>query len=100
MDPSVETLVPGDLDSSEPAGPAPFILQQEGDGKRRVVRCTGELDISNGGCLEKALTACVESGTLFVELDFRGVSFLDSGALRIVVLAHWRMAAASQQLRV
>src|SRR5947208_2706051 len=75
-------------------------LERVLESDRRVVRCSGEIDLSNAGWLEQELAACADSGAPVVELDLRGVTFLDSFAVRVVVMAHWRLAASGQRLAV
>src|SRR5690349_11550050 len=65
-----------------------------------VIRCSGEIDMSNAASLEHELVACADLGAPVVELDLRGVTFLDSFAVRVIVMAHWQLAASGRRLEV
>jgi anti-sigma B factor antagonist len=68
------------------------------NGAVAVVAPTGELDLSGAAILEgelERLTAEPELGT--VVLDLRGLEFMDSSGLRLVVLADMRAREAGRR---
>jgi anti-sigma B factor antagonist len=63
-----------------------------------VVAPTGDLDLSAAEPLETELGRLLgEPGLDAVVLDLRGVAFLDSSGLRIVVMAHMRSREAGRR---
>jgi anti-sigma B factor antagonist len=67
--------------------PTPFSLTvAERDG-RVVVTVLGELDLSTSGEVEAAVLPVVRGGGHAV-LDLRGLEFMDSSGIRVVVAAH------------
>ena len=67
--------------------PTPFSLAvAERDG-RVVVTVLGELDLSTAGEVEAAVLPVVRDGGHAV-LDLRGLEFMDSSGVRVVVAAH------------
>src|SRR5688572_4486792 len=75
-------------------------MSREAGAQREVLRCYGEIDVSNVGWLEQELTECVEAGVPALELDLSSVTFVDSLALRAIVMAYWKMAAGGRPLTV
>jgi anti-sigma B factor antagonist len=68
------------------------------DGAVAVIVATGELDISGAAVLEaelERLAAEPDIGT--VVLDMRGLEFMDSSGLRLVVLADMRAREAGRR---
>ena len=68
------------------------------NGTMAIVRPTGELDISGAAVLEAELERLAgdpELGT--VVLDMRGLEFMDSSGLRLVVVADMRAREASRR---
>jgi anti-sigma B factor antagonist len=67
--------------------PAPFsvaVHQQDG---RTVIAVRGELDLATAPQLEEALMPCLHDGGHAI-LDLRGLEFMDSTGVRVVVAAH------------
>jgi anti-sigma B factor antagonist len=71
-----------------------------GEGDRRLLRLTGELDMAGVDQFERllALDETVE-GTTFV-LDLRGLTFIDSSGLRTLIMADQRVRANGGRLIV
>lgn len=67
--------------------PPPFNLTVEDHDGRRVVAATGELDLATAGALEDAVLPAVREGR-HVVLDLRGLDFMDSSGVRVIVAAH------------
>jgi anti-sigma B factor antagonist len=69
------------------SGPAPFsVAVSEADGKL-VVAVRGELDLATAPQLEAALLPSLREGGSAV-LDLRGLDFMDSTGVRVIVAAH------------
>jgi anti-anti-sigma factor len=63
-----------------------------------VVRPTGELDLSGAAVLEAELERLAEDPELAtVVLDMRGLEFMDSSGLRLVVVADMRAREAGRR---
>ena len=56
------------------------------DGTPRI-ELAGELDIATGPDLEQALETQLAQGVTDIVLDLRGVTFIDSSGLRVVLVA-------------
>ena len=69
------------------SGPAPFSVGVDTTGERTVVAARGELDLATAPELEAALLPPLEAGT-GVALDLRGLQFMDSTGVRVIVAAH------------
>jgi anti-anti-sigma factor len=67
--------------------PPPFHLTVEDHEDRLVVAATGELDLATAGALEDAVLPAVRDGR-HVVLDLRGLDFMDSSGVRVIVAAH------------
>jgi anti-sigma B factor antagonist len=79
--------------------PVPALdFQTTRDGSIAIVAPTGELDLSGAAVLEaelERLAAEPQLGT--VVLDMRGLQFMDSSGLRLVVLADMRAREAGRR---
>jgi anti-sigma B factor antagonist len=69
------------------------------DGTCHVV-LTGELDIATHGEAEAKLKEAQQSGASVVVLDLRGLSFMDSTGLRLLVQADSRARESGQRLAI
>ena len=67
--------------------PEPFSVAVEQDGTRAVVAVRGELDLATAPQLESALLPGLRDGGSAV-LDLRGLEFMDSTGVRVIVAAH------------
>jgi len=65
-----------------------------------VIKVGGELDLASAPELSKALTEPAGQSTLPVVLDLSGVSFIDSSALRALLLAGRQLADAGRKLQI
>jgi anti-sigma B factor antagonist len=71
------------------------------NGTVATVRPTGELDLSGALVLEAELDRLAEEPELAtVVLDLRGLEFMDSSGLRLVVLADMRAREAGRRFRL
>ena len=60
----------------------------------------GEVDLSNAGSLDAELVRAESSDAGQIVLDLRGVSFIDSSGLRVLLLATRRSASDSDRLGI
>jgi anti-sigma B factor antagonist len=68
------------------------------NGKVAIVRPVGELDLSGAAVLEAELDRLAEDPDLAnVVLDMRGLEFMDSSGLRLVVVADMRAREAGRR---
>jgi anti-sigma B factor antagonist len=65
--------------------PDPFRCETGRDGDRAWVRPIGELDLDTAPLLEEELAAARAGGAKNVVLDMRGLTFMDSTGLRLVI---------------
>ena len=71
-----------------------------GEGDRRLLRLTGELDMAGVDQFERLLALDeTAEGTTFV-LDLRGLTFIDSSGLRTLIMADQRVRANGGRLIV
>lgn len=68
-------------------GPAAFSVTVEQADDRAVVGARGELDLATAPQLEDALMPPLNAGAA-VALDLRGLDFMDSTGVRVIVAAH------------
>jgi anti-sigma B factor antagonist len=65
-----------------------------------LLRCAGEIDVSNVDQLEAALTALVQSGLPEVRVDLRGVDYLDAAAIKALMRAYYTLMRSGRRLSV
>ena len=70
------------------------------DGNEAVVALTGELDLSTAPQVERELEAAEQQQPERLVIDLRGVSFLDSTGLRVVLSADGRARKDGRRLEV
>ena len=66
-----------------------FAIETSRAGERLVVRPSGDLDLATAPELEELVMGRLADGALVV-LDLRGLSFMDSSGVRVLVAAHAR----------
>ena len=71
--------------------PESFRCDARQDGARWWIRPVGELDLDTAPLLEREMTAARTAGAASVVLDLRGLTFMDSTGLRLVI--RWDTAA-------
>ena len=69
------------------------------DGQIRVI-LSGELDLSTAGRVEEELEQAEAEGPELITLDLRGLRFLDSTGLRVVLSADGRARKEGRRLEV
>jgi anti-sigma B factor antagonist len=67
--------------------PTPFSITAEDHDDRVVIVARGELDLATAASLEEAVLPPVRDGRHAV-LDLRGLEFMDSSGVRVIVAAH------------
>lgn len=65
-----------------------------------TVTLPGEIDLTNAGQIQDALTRALRSGSTVVVADAAGTTFCDCAGVRALIRAHRQAAAAGTQLRV
>jgi anti-sigma B factor antagonist len=63
-----------------------------------TVTVYGELDLLSAPALEQALAPLLESDTEQIIVDLRGLEFMDSTGLHVLIQAHQRMHEAGRRL--
>ena len=74
-----------------------FRLEVTGDVAATVVAVTGELDLTTSPTLEQQLEELRNSGPELLIVDLRGVEFMDSTGLSVLVRGHQRAADAGHR---
>jgi len=77
-----------------------FTVDVKRDGGTLVISPRGELDISTTQALEVALREGIDGGASQVILDLRGVSFIDSTGIRLLVFATAHARSNGDRLRM
>ncbi|MBV8217254.1 MAG: STAS domain-containing protein [Solirubrobacterales bacterium] len=67
-----------------------FSVEEHNQGGASVLAATGELDLRTSPELEDRLTQAFDRGAELVILDLRGIEFMDSTGLRVLLSAHQR----------
>jgi anti-anti-sigma factor len=67
---------------------------------RAVIRCAGEIDLSNLHLLEQALAVAIAAGAPTLHVDLSAVDYLDSSTFLALLRAHRKLAAEGRALRV
>lgn len=75
-------------------------LKVEDTDSARVVRVSGELDLASAPQLSAVLAEAAAGADLPVLLDLAEVTFIDSSALRALVIAGRELAAAGRVLQI
>jgi anti-anti-sigma factor len=66
----------------------------------RIVRVTGEIDLSNAAELLDEIGDAVRSGAAAIIVDLSGVTFLDSSGIAMLFRLRQRLAHSRQELRL
>lgn len=69
-------------------------------GDTSVVAATGELDFATRDELVDTLTAIEELGTRSIILDLRGLAFIDSAGLHVLIAAHKRALSGTWRFQI
>lgn len=82
------------------ATPNGLTILDEATGDHRTIAVRGELDLGTAKDLAAVLEGAAEGGVQRVTLDLHGVGFIDSSALRALVLSGRALAAAGCALEI
>jgi anti-sigma B factor antagonist len=63
-----------------------------------IVRLSGEADITTAPALAEALGSRAAENTALLVVDASGLSFIDSAAIHVLVVAHHRLHSAGRRL--
>ena len=75
-----------------------FRVDVQRRGRTAVIAVAGELDLATGPKLEAELRGISPSETELVVVDLRGLEFMDSTGLSIIVRAHQRLTGEGCEL--
>ena len=75
-------------------------MENRWDGDAATVVLTGELDLSTASLVEGAMGEAEEKGPGLLVLDLRGLAFMDSTGLRVVLAADGRARRDGRRLEV
>lgn len=67
-----------------------FSIEEHRQGGASVLTVIGELDLRTSPELEQRLSHAFDAGAELVILDLRGIEFMDSTGLRVLLTAHQR----------
>jgi anti-anti-sigma factor len=82
-----------------PRGPL-LRIEAAGEPLGAVIRCAGEIDLSNLQVFEQALAASIAGDLPTVEVDLSAVVYMDSSTILALLCAHRALAAAGRVLCV
>jgi anti-sigma B factor antagonist len=82
------------IDEAELVRPAEFAVEVSELPGLTLVELSGELDVSTAGALREALLLLELDGGLGIEIDLRGLSFLGSTGIGVIVSACKRVRAS------
>jgi anti-sigma B factor antagonist len=82
------------------SAPHGLAIDTQDDGDDLVVRVDGELDLSTSPQLSAALTEAGGGTATSITLDLSGVTFIDSSALRVLVLSGRALSQDGCELRI
>jgi anti-sigma B factor antagonist len=64
-----------------------LVLRSERDGDRHVIELLGELDIAGASRMEEELLRVESTDAASIVVDLRGLEFIDSTGIRLLVMA-------------
>jgi anti-sigma B factor antagonist len=74
-----------------------FRVEVRDEDHAAVVAVSGELDLASSPALEEELDRVVASQTPLVVIDLRGLEFMDSTGLSVLIMAHQRAEESGQR---
>lgn len=75
-----------------------FRVEVRHEGREALIAVSGELDLASAPELEQVLERLTAEPTELLVIDLRGVDFMDSTGLSIIVKAHQRFAEAGRRV--
>lgn len=81
--------------------PAPELcIEASWEPPAATVYCSGEIDLSNVDLLCRALSSWVEAGVSELNVDLRGVTFIDSMTIEVLLEVHRRQRSGGRTLHI
>ncbi len=74
-----------------------FRVEVANKGEAAIISVSGELDLASSPALEEELERAAASAVSLVVVDLRGLEFMDSTGLSVLVRAHQRAAEGTQR---
>jgi anti-sigma B factor antagonist len=74
-----------------------FRVEVANKGEAAIISVSGELDLASSPALEEELERACSSDASLVVVDLRGLEFMDSTGLSVLVRAHQRAIESSQR---
>ncbi len=75
-----------------------FRVEAHAQGDTQVLAVSGELDLAAASSLEEELDRALTSGSQLIVIDLKGLDFIDSTGLSVLVRAHQRAQEAGLNL--
>jgi anti-anti-sigma factor len=75
-----------------------FLVETHTSGHAATLAVSGELDLVAGPVLERALAPPLDSDVELIVIDLRGLEFMDSTGLHVLIKAHQRMHEEGRRL--
>ncbi len=75
-----------------------FRVEAHTQGEAQVLAVSGELDLAAASSLEEELDRALTSGSQLIVVDLKGLDFIDSTGLSVLVRAHQRAQEAGLDL--
>lgn len=75
-----------------------FLVDTHTGGHAATLTVSGELDLLASPVLERALAPLLDSDVELIIIDLRGLEFMDSTGLHVLIQAHQRMHDAGRRL--
>ncbi len=80
--------------------PGKFEIEQEDEGEGVTLSLTGELDMRTATELSECLARCLADGASDLTVDLRGLAFMDSSGLRLLIELYDRSREEGWRLRL
>ena len=75
-----------------------FLVDTHTTGRAATLTLSGELDLVSSPVLERALAPMLDSDAELIIVDLRGLDFMDSTGLHVLVQAHQQLHDAGRRL--
>lgn len=75
-----------------------FLVEARHEGRARVLKLSGELDVASSGALEQSVDEVSDYDRLVIDLS--DLEFIDSTGLSVLVAAHQQAVAAGREFCV
>jgi anti-sigma B factor antagonist len=75
-----------------------FLVETHTTGSATTLTVSGEFDLVSAPVLERALSRLLDSDSELIIVDLRGLEFMDSTGLHVLIQAHQQMHEAGRRL--